>query len=281
MTTPSLPRIIDPATARRMARMRMLRLARGRGMPSWVRRHALLVCMAALTVGSCVAALVLWRLGVHEASIGVLAVMGGPFAALTAGVAAMGEMAMDGHDWSPTMRYVGSLLGSRLRHGSSHRLAWLDQYWLGELAPDDIAESAGGGSVAAIVRGYPVLVRFDPAPIVGRTRRRIDVFLAGSLPAVPPESLAWLPEVQRWLATHGFTLQPVEGGLRASATPGRLSVVGTLLNPGQRHEVREGVIVYLAPHLPTGDALLLVEVVHAVATAAALLHAEPMSPLPR
>ena len=58
--------------------------------------------------------------------------------------------------------------------------------------------------------------------------------------------------------------------------------MGTLINPHQHFELdpETGEHVALPPILAAGDAFALAWVVHAVATTAMLLHAEPVAPIP-
>ncbi len=267
-----LPRLTDPAHDAHAVRMRRFRPTRR----SWahvaaVRAHA----VAALTVVAWVA-LALFLCG----GVALIADEAGPSGAtLTVVVVLLLSILVTAlrltarinraRGWRPVMHELAQQLDGRLRPGVAGRLAWLDRHWLGDLLPIDIHHSTHGGSVSLVAQGYPLLIVFDPLPLIGRGPARIEVLLAGTQISVS-RSQRWAAESWRWFDQRGYRLGWSEAGLRATATA---QVTRTLARTPRSSN---GTLPDERDWSPVGE---LATIVHALATAAALLHAKPFEPL--
>lgn len=269
------PRIVDAATAQRVARMQYLRAVRR----SWdiaptPRIHALTLYTALAFVAAAASgafAVYVARLEAESpALLGLFGFLGITCVALLAVAVWLVTLVGRATEWRRPMRDVSRQLAGGLSFDAERRIEWFDRHWLGALSTLDVQPSAYGGAITALVQGYPVLILFDPLPI-GQTREaRLELFLAAS----GLSSTAIATDAREWFSRHGFELRESEAGLRVSAARAVVRALDEALGGGPTDEM-------LPPELdPSGARHWLMPVVHALAATAASAGAQPVAPIP-
>ncbi len=268
-----VPRDFDTttATAQRLPRAHQLRAL----YRSWdIDARGRILCGAALLVVAWLAAALFGYASVvvYRAAHGVardetsLALVGltSAFVALVGAAAWLTGRVATAEEWWMPMRALASEFDGWTSSDPARRRLWIDRYWIGDLLPLDLHRSHHGGSVTLVTRGYPVLVVFDPLRFQAR-EARVELFLAATTPALHlPRNGNVALEACEWFARHGFELRWSDAGLRATATAALVAALDELADDcGERVEAAT-------------DAL--VAIVHALATTAALLDAEPVPP---
>lgn len=272
-----LPRIIDAATARRVARMQYLRTVRrswSLASPARVHSKSIALAFAWLAAAMAGAGAAYLALGAAEPreSLVLVVFLGAAFVALVGLAVWLTTRLERAAAWWSPMRDVSRQLGGSLGSEPARRLEWLDRYWLGDLSSLDVQRSAHGGVITLVAHGYPVLIVFDPLPITGLRGARLELFLAASLPS--SEGSQPTSETRDWFARRGFELRGSEAGLRATATAVVIRALDDALDAGPY----EGLVS--PEHDPSGARHWLVPIVYDLATTAASLGASPVAPIP-